>query len=178
MDRSAKPSHIRTAAATRVPDLASSTPLEDLDADAFMRGDFLADVADSSVLGDATTGFTKLNGSSHGKPNGHGSESASDASDGSEDSAAPDSETGNAGSHEEPLLNDAATAHSSNVDDDNSSESEDEAEEHAHELAALSAKDPEFYQYLQKEEPDLLAFDPAELEVSIGILGSTMRSHC
>ncbi|KAG5186982.1 Noc2p family-domain-containing protein [Tribonema minus] len=83
-------------------------------------------------------------------------------SDDDDDSAADDSDSGAASGSDPDESGDAAVGGAGDAD----AGDEDDANRHARELRELSEKDPEFYQYLQAEEPDLLEFDPKELEVS------------
>jgi nucleolar complex protein 2 len=121
-------------AAAAAPKAAKAVALEELDADAFMRGDFLDEqTAESS-----------------------GDDSAADGADEGDDSSASDGDDDD---------DDEDAPGALGADSDSDSDNEDDAPSHAAQLRALSEKDPEFFQYLQGEEPDLLAFDPAELEV-------------
>eukprot|EP00953_Heterococcus_sp_UTEX-ZZ885_P034383 17811-Heterococcus_DN1.PRE.1 len=124
-------------AAKAAPKASKAVALEELDADAFMRGDFLDEhTAESS-----------------------GDDNAADGRVEGEDSSASEGE-------DDDSENDDDAPGALGADSDGDSDNEDDAASHAAQLRALSEKDPEFFEYLQGEEPDLLAFDPAELEGS------------
>jgi hypothetical protein len=135
-------------AAKASPKAFKAVALEELDADAFMRGDFLDEhTAESSGDDNAADGEAEAEDSS--------------ASEGDDD----DSE------------NDDVAPGALGADSDSDSDNEDDAASHAAQLRALSEKDPEFFEYLQGEEPDLLAFDPAELEVRRSAILAHKHAH-
>jgi hypothetical protein len=132
-------------AAKAVPKASKAVALEELDADAFMRGDFLDEhTAESS-----------------------GDDSAADGEAEAEDSSASEGDDDD----------DDGAPGALGADSDSDSDNEDDAASHAAQLRALSEKDPEFFEYLQGEEPDLLAFDPAELEVRHCAIPAQKHEH-